>query len=284
MILCILILYDQLLIQSSGSSTFNVPFYVGNEVRVAQFMSIIFCVAIQGDVLVSIKTLTLLWKTTRWDKIILDRGDDTGSLSTSKWASHILVPNLMRFVEGILGLFVSFVVIVQSDNIINLLRDFTALMIISEVDNLGFRLAADGYVGEKMCREALKVKDRCDCTLSPATSPDEGRKCNRFIFRPLILATILSCMIGGWSYFVVQQVRGKIYSQRFPGCVDTVPFEFAKKHFGDGKCYGGNMNTLGCEFEGGDCINFNLEYPLCRGDGKSFQVRSVYCYYLFMNT
>ena len=269
MILCSLILYNQLLIQSRDSSTFNVPFHVVPEVRVAQFMSIFFCVAMQGDVLVSIKTLTMLWKTTPWHEILDIAGDITEPPSTSEWVSHILVPNLMQFVEGILGLFVSFVVIVQSDNIINLLRDFAALMIISEVDNLGFRLAADGYVGKELRDEAFKVKkDRSDCTLSSATSPDEGRKCNRFIFRPLILATILSCMFGGWSYFVVQQVRGKIYSQRFPGCVDTVPFEFAKKHFGDGKCYGGNMNTLGCEFEGGDCINFNLEYPLCRGDGK----------------
>eukprot|EP01083_Nonionella_stella_P026529 73038_1 len=26
------------------------------------------------------------------------------------------------------------------------------------------------------------------------------------------------------------------------------------------------MNTLGCKFENGDCINFNIEYPNCRGD------------------
>jgi len=55
----------------------------------------------------------------------------------------------MRLVEGIVVLFISFVVIMQSENIIDLPRDFTALMIIWEVDNLGFRLTA-GYLGKAM--------------------------------------------------------------------------------------------------------------------------------------
>jgi hypothetical protein len=39
-----------------------------------------------------------------------------------------------------------------------------------------------------------------------------------------------------------------------------------KDKVGDGKCYGGPLNSLDCEFEGGDCISFNQAYPLCKGD------------------
>eukprot|EP00554_Chaetoceros_debilis_P016166 CAMPEP_0194125384 /NCGR_PEP_ID=MMETSP0150-20130528/59435_1 /TAXON_ID=122233 /ORGANISM="Chaetoceros debilis, Strain MM31A-1" /LENGTH=149 /DNA_ID=CAMNT_0038819191 /DNA_START=547 /DNA_END=992 /DNA_ORIENTATION=- len=43
-------------------------------------------------------------------------------------------------------------------------------------------------------------------------------------------------------------------------------FKLADKYVQDGSCYGGPLNTKQCWYEFGDCLNFNLVYPLCKGD------------------
>ena len=48
------------------------------------------------------------------------------------------------------------------------------------------------------------------------------------------------------------------------------------KKVGDGECYGGSLNRIKCEFEGGDCINFNLAYPDCSVE-KAFKVGNNEC-------
>mmetsp|Transcript_27283 Transcript_27283/g.41820 ORF Transcript_27283/g.41820 Transcript_27283/m.41820 type:complete len:97 (-) Transcript_27283:451-741(-) len=63
---------------------------------------------------------------------------------------------------------------------------------------------------------------------------------------------------------VIKQIHGDSFNYRFPQCGEEY-FELAKQKFGDRKCYGGPLNTLGCEFDGGDCVNFNIAYPLFKG-------------------
>ena len=143
MALCMLIAANQFH-QGTNSSLFNVPFKVDLIVSIAQFMSIFFCIFIQADALTSIETLTLLWRTTEWERVIPDDTDHAG------WNVQVLIPNLCKLTQGILVLFVSFVAIGQSDNIIHLLKDFSALMVLSELDNLVFFLAKSGYMGKHL--------------------------------------------------------------------------------------------------------------------------------------
>eukprot|EP00592_Proboscia_alata_P025552 CAMPEP_0194432698 /NCGR_PEP_ID=MMETSP0176-20130528/72174_1 /TAXON_ID=216777 /ORGANISM="Proboscia alata, Strain PI-D3" /LENGTH=849 /DNA_ID=CAMNT_0039249223 /DNA_START=118 /DNA_END=2667 /DNA_ORIENTATION=+ len=75
-------------------------------------------------------------------------------------------------------------------------------------------------------------------------------------------------MLSMWVIVVVKQYNGVFFAVDFPGCKEY--FEEAKEHFGDGNCYGGPLNSIGCEFEGGDCIDFNLGFPLCRGDDLQY--------------
>ena len=49
---------------------------------------------------------------------------------------RVLFPNVLRLIGGPLVLVISFAIIVQSDSIIDLLKDFTALILISEIDNI----------------------------------------------------------------------------------------------------------------------------------------------------
>ena len=69
MILCILIFIGQ--IKGGDKNLFNVPFQVDMTVTAGQFMCILFCLAVQSDVITSIQTLKILWKDPHWDQHIL---------------------------------------------------------------------------------------------------------------------------------------------------------------------------------------------------------------------
>jgi len=77
---------------------------------------------------------------------------NTGTQHTSKksyhdvrlWVVHILLPNFIKFLEGILCVVVTFVIIIQSSNIIDLFKDFAAMQVITKLDNVGFWLANHG--------------------------------------------------------------------------------------------------------------------------------------------
>jgi len=83
----------------------------------------------------------------------------SGPKSTFRWIIRIGAPNLMKLSQGLLVVFVSFVIIVQSDNIIDLLKDFTALMVLSETDNITFNLAVYEYLGEGLKQQTLKADE-----------------------------------------------------------------------------------------------------------------------------
>ncbi len=219
---------------------------------------------------------------------------DTQPFSTktgASWTRNILIPNILRFLQGSIVNFISFVIIVQSDNIIDLLKDFTALMILSDTDNIFFGLAARGYFGRELQRKSIQARNveiayeasfssvdhlasdmeenltTSNVAAASAPSSTIGKD---FIVRPFILFCITMIMIGSWIYIVVNQVNGVYFDKRYPNCKSALPnaFELATEHFGDGICYGGPLNTLECEFEDGDCINFNTAYPLCKGANR----------------
>ena len=54
---------------------------------------------------------------------------------------------------------ISFVLISQSSNLVDLLKDFSALMILSEIDKIFFKLARYGYLGEELAYETSLVQE-----------------------------------------------------------------------------------------------------------------------------
>ncbi len=44
----------------------------------------------------------------------------------------------------------------------------------------------------------------------------------------------------------------------YPNCLVELRYQI-----GDGRCDGGDFNTEDCAYDGGDCINFNIDYPNC---------------------
>ena len=157
MIVMMMIFYDQ--IKGSIENGLNVPFKVGYAVLTAQLFSICIALATQNDITTSIRLVVMFWKDPFWDRTILGRSESVPPTTTTEWVIHILLPNILKFVQGGFVMFFSFVLIVESDNIIDLLKDFTALMILSETDNIVFALAANGYMGPGLQRKVIEVRE-----------------------------------------------------------------------------------------------------------------------------
>eukprot|EP00979_Chaetoceros_neogracilis_P003516 scaffold610_cov204-Chaetoceros_neogracile.AAC.3 len=86
-----------------------------------------------------------------------------------------------------------------------------------------------------------------------------------FIVRPIVMIIIGSIMIIALFSLQYGQNAGNYFTLKYPNCVvnDAV---VAISKMTNGVCDGGELNTQKCDFDGGDCFNFNLLYPGCNVD------------------
>lgn len=239
---------------SKDSSPFDVPYRVDTIVHIGQLLAIFLSLTTQTDLVVAVMTFMLLWTERRsyWTKLI--KVPENASLWV--WTSRIAFPICCEFIEGSCVLFTTFVIVIQSSNVIDLFKDFAAMQIISELDNMMFWLALHGYVGNdlaKGAKQAIKIKIHDNITKAYWGVP----------LRTLILLGICLAMIGSWGYFAYGQVSGKFFALKYPKC-HISDKEILKLN--DGICDGGQLNTIACGFDDGDCITFNLAYPNCKID------------------
>jgi len=252
-----LILYDQVVKQSSGSSTLNIPYAVERSVTFGQFLGIVICVGVQSDVLSSIQILIAMRPRDEsdWHEII-GVGEDGRNMRT--WFVRVFLVNMLKFTSGILVLSVNFVTIVQSENIVDLMKDVAALLIVSELGQIFYTLAEYGFLGNKLDDSTYRVsRTEVEDFIGGATFLKMYIPARLIVF--LMLLSTMASLVG---YFVAQQISGTYFYAKYPYCLIPVT-EIPK--IGDGYCDGGGQfNTVACSFDGGDCIEFNLEYPNCK--------------------
>ncbi len=127
---------------------------------------------------------------------------------------------------------------------IELFKDFAAMQLISELDNMMFWLALHGYAGVELmegAKGAQKVRIKDDVVKSYCGIP----------LRTMVLVVLFFFMISGWMYIVVGQRNGSFFYMKYPHC--KIP-KSKIPSMGDGICNGGEQNTAGCYFDDGDCI------------------------------
>jgi hypothetical protein len=265
MLLLILIWISQVS-EGDGSTPFNVPFKVTNAVRIGQFAVIFLCLLTQDDVLTSLQSICALWKCdcTAFLERFAGRTDPNdppfhaaaqarSSCEDRKtYALHIFLPNLLKFIQGVFVLAVSWVIVAQGENLIDLLKDSTALFFVSAIDNVIFFCANTGYFGQKVGRQAQATTEEHIV---------DGKKWS-FKARSIVVIIIGSIMIIALSHVAYEQVSGNYFALRYPNCI-VGDESIAISKMMNGICDGGELNTLGCDFDGGDCINHNLAYPGC---------------------
>mmetsp|Transcript_18568 Transcript_18568/g.28189 ORF Transcript_18568/g.28189 Transcript_18568/m.28189 type:complete len:357 (+) Transcript_18568:50-1120(+) len=191
--LCILIVFDTVH-NNNELSTFEFPWREDITTYIGQFISLLFVVLAQGDIFSSVRTIQWLRRNSRWDILLLGKEENEDPPSIWDWILHILIPNVLKFIQGFAVFFVSFFIIMTRSNLLDLIKDFTSLMIVSELDNIAFDFTAYGYLGESLY---LKTIDAQDIEIDDIAQQQGGR----FIFRKLWAWVLLGLTLAIWCYF-----------------------------------------------------------------------------------
>ena len=237
---------------------FNIPVRVDFVVIIGQFMSVIVALMIQTDILVSFRVIALLWykkgDNAKWKKVIGEQND-----SFSLWCYRIFLPNILKILQGIVILITSFIIIIQSSDIVILLKDFTALFVISSVDNIIFMVADNGYLGVELSDKANEVK-------SKDLDETEKEKHITCYWLQVKFAVIVLVMLVGWLYIRIRQSKGYYTEYKYPLCKEKANTTVLNPYLGDGVCQARFFN-LQCGWDHGDCPNFSedsqFSFPNC---------------------
>jgi hypothetical protein len=258
---------------------FNVAYSVPIEVTVGQYLGIFICVGVQTDILSSIRMIAAMFSAEDYHEII---GEDEPTKML--FFMRILLPMGLKFIGGVLVLVCNFITIVSSTNIVDLMKDVAALLIISEITEILFQLAAFGFLGSILEDHAKEVPETEVEDVFSHESGLLGVKFCRINPRLTVFLVLVSTMASAVTLFVSNQINGQYFFTQYPYCT-IAKGEIVK--FGNGVCDGGLLNSIECDFDGGDCVNFNLAYPNCEaqepsriGDGTCDEIyNNVQCKY-----
>jgi hypothetical protein len=247
-VLLILIILN-LLSTSANSSPLNIPYAVPLDVTIGQFLGIFICVGVQTDILSSIRLVAAIWAEEDWAALV-----GTGNGTRTAFFVRILLPNICKFLSGCMVLSVNFVTIVQSSNIVDLMKDVAALLIISEITEIFYKLAEFGFLGQKLEDHAKVVAE------TEVQDPLSSKGSFNINYRLLVFCLLVAIMSTAVGAFIVGQQNGSFFKGIYPYC-KIAKSEIPK--FGNDVCDGGVLNSIACDFDGGDCLNYNLAYPNC---------------------
>jgi len=240
------------------STTLSIPIKGNGQLRIVQILSILLSIMTQMDLLMGLRTIMVLpfHKKQKWKSLI---GAEKCNIRV--WFTHIFLPNFLKSLQGGLILVASFVVIIQSDSPVDVLKDYSALFVVSTVDNLFFDFAGMGYFGSKLSKKAEEVKE---------VEFEEDEKSINVRLVSTFFALIVA-FVGSWIYVTIGQVNGRYVEQAFPLCDLTLMYNSTTNLtfldiIGDDTCQfgkGEGTNVIECGWDGGDCIKLNERYPKC---------------------
>ena len=165
------------------------PASVDWTVIITQFFALLITVCTQDDVT---SALTMIYEGYHGDSMV-----DAFPLATF-WRWLATVGLLMSC--GILGLAVTFLLIVTSRDVVELLLNFTAIEFISLLDNGTFLLAQEGFLGHAN-------REMTDTMLHTQYEIPRHRRKSRALQSWMLIGSYL-IMVAGWSVIYAQQLAG----------------------------------------------------------------------------
>jgi hypothetical protein len=179
-------------------------------VYIGQFFAMTLALMTQSDVLSATQTFLLLRNSpcVPWQRTISRdwKEDMVGGCCT--WVARVFIPVSLKFLQGTFVLFISWLLIVQSTNVVDLLKDYTALFVISSIDNIFYFVAKNGYLGHHLAMRATEAKGVLVFT-------NDTHSKDTFSFpQRLLFFIILFGMLGGWVVTMVGQIQGKTENGR----------------------------------------------------------------------
>jgi hypothetical protein len=118
--------------------------------------------------------------------------------SSGKWW---LAP-AYQFLQGTLGLLVTFFQIVRANNIFDLLVNFTAMEFVSQLDDVAFFLAGTVYFGSKKAKKSQAIGE----TFYPQAADKKKR---RVTINVILLVVFFSGLLAKWGAIVSKQRSNK---------------------------------------------------------------------------
>lgn len=185
----ILIMLD--IVDVESDNPVNIPAGVSTVVRIAQFVAILIAVATQDDLITAINELHMGYYREGLP------GDGNGG---ARW--QWLMSIVARFGQGGLCLSVTFMLVVQSVEVVQLFLDFLAVTFVSTLDDCMFSLAREGYFAHRLRMEARKM--------SKVRVPKKAIKSS--LFRPCLFLLLSALMLMGWGFVMNEQFSGRYLS------------------------------------------------------------------------
>jgi hypothetical protein len=181
---------------SNSRNPFNIPTNVESTVRATQVLAIIIAIVTQDDV----KKVILILRD-GYDADVF-QGTFGPDATKFKWVFSLV----LRASEGLIGLFVTFMLIMQSKTVLDLLLNFSAMEFVSLLDDGAFLMLREGYFGIGMMKQATL------CETKYSVSHTSSLKSSRFsaVYFIIIFAVIFS----GWIGIYENQSKGEYLCQR----------------------------------------------------------------------
>lgn len=133
---------------SNARNPMMFPPNVETPVRITEVLAIVIAIITQDDVR---KAVNLLREGFDQDPPRAFEG-----ATVAKWILSIV----LRAIEGLLGLFVTFLLIMQSSNVLDLLLNFSAMEFVTlMMDDVVFSLTSEGFLGRTLKKDAKKLSN-----------------------------------------------------------------------------------------------------------------------------
>jgi hypothetical protein len=110
--------------------------------------------------------------------------------------------NLLRMFQGLFILSSSFILLVQADTMLEIFLNFAALAFVSELDNIAFKFATQGFFGEDI-KHDTEIIER-----GLGAKKHDRKGCERVFFefiRPVVAGLLAFGLIFSWSYIYGRQ-------------------------------------------------------------------------------
>jgi len=207
-ILASIIIYEQTRKEFFGTDM-SIPMRVKSLTRVAQFLAVVLALMTQNELLGGLRTIFTFpyHDKLKWGKICSIHIYDC---TLPRWLLRVLLPNAMKAIQGSMILVASFILIVQLTSTVDVLKDYSALFIVSSMYNFFFDYANKGYFGKQIMQKAEKVSN---------TEFEENEVDNWLRSIAIMLAV---AFVSAWSYIFAGHTSGKYVGQAYPLCnLDT---------------------------------------------------------------
>ena len=179
---------------SRPSNIYHFPANVSGPVRASQLLSLMYSILVQDNMINALYAIRNGYNEQAMKESFPDCGE--GMDLKIRWFICLSVIFLM----GLLAEGLTFIMIMQSSDVLGVLLNYAAVSFISTIDNRMFYLGKRGWLGPEVDKHVRLV--------SLADNPDANPRWYRYFFHSISILLIFGGLLGAWVFVVDQQTSG----------------------------------------------------------------------------